>query len=94
MVKNIIDIVIQECLTIGPSDNWNYKEKILNQYGNSAWIKVEKILDSLKTINPNWEKETYATFLVRVANTIKDEYPHLDEKSVHVLMNRVAYTYK
>lgn len=94
MNNNIINNAIQECLTIGPVENWNYSDKICKKYGKKIWNQISEILVFIDTIQPNWSEESFEEFLIRVFNETHNKYPLLHENSIQVLKNRVAYRWK
>lgn len=94
MGLKIINDAIQECLTIGPEENWNYPDKISKKYGQEILSEISEILVSLNNIQPDWSKESYEEFLVRVFNEMHYKYPSLKENTLKVLKNRVAYNWK
>lgn len=93
-MKPILDIAIQDCLTIGPPDNWDFSKKIVENYGSKVHDEMKNILESLRSIQPDWEAESFDKFGKRVRVTIKSQYPFLENESVNVLTNRVMYGWK
>jgi len=93
-MKSILDVAIQDCLTIGPPDNWAWKEKIADKYGERLLDEIMLIENFLGTIKPNWKTESFESFCQRAFKILRGQYPLLENESVNVLRNRIAYAYK
>ena len=99
-MKSDLDAAIQDCLTIGPVDNWNFPpeytrdKKIVRKYGESILAEIMAIEKNLNTITPDWQTESWEFFCQRVFDEVKCWYPQLENESVEVLKNRVSYGYK
>ena len=91
---NEVNNVINDVLTIGPVDNWNYAEQLRQKYDRQIEVIILSILETALKLQPDWEKENYEGFLVRCTKTIGAIYPQLSPKSVNVLVNRIAYDWK
>lgn len=94
MDKRRINKAIQDCLTIGPLDNWDYRKKISAKYGEDILREILIILEYMNTIRPEWPAESFDGFLLRARKAIEGKYPLLKKESVDVLINRIAYGYK
>ena len=93
-MNSVLDVAIQDCLTIGPSDNWAWKEKIAIKYGECVLDEIILIENFLGTIEPNWKTESFESFYQRAFNRVREQYPVLENESVYVLTNRIAYDNK
>jgi len=99
-MKSDLDVAIQDCLTIGPLDNWNFSpkyernNKIVRKYGENIMAEIMMIKEYLDTIRPDWKTESLESFCQRVFVEVKNQYPQLEDDSVNVLTNAVAYGYK
>jgi len=97
--KSILGIAIQDCMTIGPLENWNFSpeykrdKKIVEKYGKDILSKIIEIERFLDTIESPRRAESLKSFCRRVSRIVKKQYPSLEDESVNVLTTSVAYPY-
>ena len=90
----VVNAAIADCLIIGPSDNWDYKKNLKSKYSNDTYNRVLSILTFIKSLQPNWQLENIDMFLQRCKIKIAQEFPFLNDTSIHILVNRIAYEWK
>ena len=55
---------------------------------------VLSILTFIKSLQPNWQLENIYMFLQRCKIKIAQEFPFLNDTSIHILVNRIAYEWR
>jgi len=69
-------------------------EAIKAKYGNETLSFVKEIYDYAVNYPVDWSSETYAAAIDKVRDSVKQNYPYLDENSVRIIGICFAYSWK
>ena len=87
----LVNAAIADCLKGDPSYNDDFTIQLKNKYGETVTKEVLSILAFTLNIPPNWENESFDSFLRRSEKLINENYSNLNLPSVDKLINQLAY---